>query len=118
MSGVVQEVGIGVSQFVKGQGVVLMPLQSEYDPRDYEHGERERFIEDGMMDSKGMLYRTSEPPTTSDTAIEQPFFPLPRHIFILSRRRSLYKAPHISQHSQRPTMLYCELLRFAPWTTS
>lgn len=58
MSGVVQEVGMGVSQFVKGQSVVLMPLQPEYEFQDCEHGKRQRVIENGFMNSKGMLYHS------------------------------------------------------------
>lgn len=117
MSGVVQEVGMGVSHFVKGQSVVLMPLQSEYELRDCEHRERQRFIENSLMDSKGMPYRSFRPSAKSYTAFAQLYFLRHRHIFTHSRHRSLYEAPHISQHSQQPTMLYYVLPRSAPWIT-
>lgn len=54
MAGVVEEVGMGVSQFAKGQSVVWMPSQSEYDLLDCEHGERQRVREDGFTNSNGM----------------------------------------------------------------
>lgn len=109
---------MGVSQFVKGQGVVLMPLQSEYVFQDCEHGECQHVIDNGFTDSKGMLYRSSQPPPNSNTTLIQLYFPLHHHIFIPSQHQSPYKAPHISRHSQQRTMLYYVHPLSDLWTTS
>ncbi|KAI7973943.1 hypothetical protein EIK77_001354 [Talaromyces pinophilus] len=75
MSGVVQEVGMGVSQFVKGQSVVLMPLQPEYEFQDCEHGKRQRVIENGFMNSKAIF-----------SAPSSYLYPLPASVSLQSAR--------------------------------
>lgn len=65
---------MGVSQFAKGQGVVLMPLQSEYEFQDCEPGEPKRDIENTITDSKGMLYHSSKPSADSNTTFNSYIF--------------------------------------------
>ncbi|EED13450.1 quinone oxidoreductase, putative [Talaromyces stipitatus ATCC 10500] len=68
MAGVVEEVGLGVSQFAKGQNVVLIPSQSSYDSLDgYDYGEN------GLTDSNGTF-----------SAPSSYLYPLPASISIRS----------------------------------
>lgn len=97
MAGVVEDVGMGVSQFAKGQSVVLMPSQSSYDSLDSELGERYCIIGNDLTESNGMLPSCLGTSANSNSISPLAIFSAPSsHLYPLPASMSLQSATYLA----------------------